>query len=56
MKVGTSPEFEIALYTIIYFCSGQKTHLKFANIEVTFECFRMVRDGRKVIATLFPTV
>lgn len=51
-----SPEFEIALYTIIFLCGSQKTKVSFSNIEVEFECFKMKREGRTVMGTLFPSV
>ena len=52
--VGLSPEFELAMYTIVFLCSGKSTQLRFANLDVTLECFKMDREGRKVIATLYP--
>lgn len=54
--IGLSPEFEIALYTIIFLCGGSKTTVEFANIQITFECFKMERNGKTVIATMFPSI
>lgn len=56
LKIGLSPEFELALYTIIFLCGRQKTRVQFANLDVEFDCYKMQREGRQVIGTLFPTL
>lgn len=54
--VGVSPEFEIALYTIVFLCGRNKSRLRFGNIEMSIQCFKMERENRTVLATLFPDV
>jgi hypothetical protein len=56
IKVGVSPEFEIALYTIIFLCGRNNNRLRFGNVEISIMCFKMERENRTVIATLFPSV
>lgn len=54
--MGVSPEFEIALYTIIFLCSEKTvTKLQFANMNINFKCFKMNRDGENVLATIYPS-
>ena len=55
IQIGVSPEFEIALYTIVFLCSGQKTQLEFAGMKFGIQCFKMERDGSQILATLFTT-
>ncbi|RNA22206.1 poly(U)-specific endoribonuclease-B-like [Brachionus plicatilis] len=54
--IGFSPEFEIALYTIVFLCGEKKTRLNFANLDVIFECYKMERNDKEVLATIYPTV
>ena len=54
--MGLSPEFEIALYTILYLCGGQKNQIEFGNIRLNIEVYKMQREGRNVLATLFPSL
>ncbi len=53
LQIGVSPEFEMALYTILFLCSGQKTKLEFAGMKFAVQCFKMERDDDVVMATLF---
>jgi poly(U)-specific endoribonuclease len=44
--IGTSPEFELALYTILYFCSTDNhTDVTIAGQDVVLACFKMGRHG-----------
>jgi hypothetical protein len=43
----------MALYTILFLCSGQKTKLEFAGMKFAVQCFKMERDDDVVMATLF---
>ena len=44
--IGTSPEFELALYTILYFCSTDShTDVTIAGQDVVLACFKMGRHG-----------
>ena len=44
--IGTSPEFELALYTILYFCSADRhTDVTIAGQDVVLACFKMGRHG-----------
>lgn len=50
--IGTSPEFELALYTILYFCaSGSHTDVSIAGQDVILTCFKM---GRGALGTCHP--
>ena len=50
--IGTSPEFELALYTILYFCSSEShTDVKIAGQDVVLICFKM---GRSALGTCHP--
>ncbi len=55
LQIGVSPGFEIALYTIVFLCSGQKTQLEFAGMKFGIQCFKMERENSKILATLFTT-
>ena len=49
--VGTSPEFEVALYTIIFLCaSEEETHLNINGQNVTIKCYE--HDGN--LGTAYP--
>jgi hypothetical protein len=52
--MGVSPEFEIALYTILYLCGSETNKLNFANMNISFYCFKMQRYGKPVLATVYP--
>ena len=50
--IGTSPEFELALYTILYFCSPEShTDVTIAGQDVVLICFKM---GRSALGTCHP--
>ena len=50
--IGTSPEFELALYTILYFCSSEShTDVTIAGQDVVLICFKM---GRSALGTCHP--
>ncbi len=50
--VGTSPEFEIALYTLVHLMDqGDKVPLQIADYEVEIHCFP---HGRYGIGTAYP--
>lgn len=50
--VGTSPEFEVALYTLIYLMNeGSKVPLQIADYELEIHCYRLRGQG---IATAYP--
>ena len=39
--IGTSPEFEVALYTIMFLCAPlQKTDLTIAGLNVVITCYK----------------
>ena len=39
--IGTSPEFEVALYTIMFLCAPEeKTDLTFAGMNVVVTCYK----------------
>ncbi len=53
-QLGVSPEFEIALYTIIFLCEAdQITHTRFANMKVAFHCYKIQRNYRTVLSTIY---
>ena len=49
--IGTSPEFEMALYTLVFLSEkGEKVQLQIADYEVEVHCFRHGRG----IGTAYP--
>ena len=54
LKIGVSPEFEVALYTILFLFGTENTKLNFANMSIAFHCFKLQRNGKSVLATVYP--
>eukprot|EP00667_Euglena_gracilis_P014698 EG_transcript_15248 len=52
--IGTSPEFEIALYTLCFTLGEERTRLEVAGYPVTIVCHPIQRGGRAYIGTVFP--
>ena len=39
--IGTSPEFEMALYTLVFLCCpGEKVYLSFCDMSVLITCYK----------------
>lgn len=57
MFVGTSPEFELALYTICYFARPGKTcNVKLNSRDVRIKTHFFTRNGKRYIASAFPNI
>uniref|UniRef100_A0A061QJ22 Poly-specific endoribonuclease-b-like n=1 Tax=Tetraselmis sp. GSL018 TaxID=582737 RepID=A0A061QJ22_9CHLO len=52
MFVGVSPEFEFALYTLLYYCGGEDNVVRLGDLEVNVKVYRLDRIG--CISTAFP--
>ncbi|CAD7700733.1 unnamed protein product, partial [Ostreobium quekettii] len=53
--IGTSPEFEMALYTLCFLAGGEENLIDIEQYDVMIKCYRMGRD-RDQIGTAFPEV
>lgn len=53
--IGTSPEFEIALYTMCFFTGGDKDNLKCGPYNVEVTCYKYTFRGKTHIGTSFPS-
>ncbi|XP_002964623.2 poly(U)-specific endoribonuclease-B [Selaginella moellendorffii] len=49
--IGVSPEFELALYTLCFFCGDEDNHLVLGSYGVNVKCYRY---GRNRIGSVFP--
>ncbi|GFR44250.1 hypothetical protein Agub_g5452 [Astrephomene gubernaculifera] len=54
--VGTSPEFELALYTLIFLCNPQqdKTFLELGPYDMNVVCYRIRSKYGDKVATAYP--
>ncbi|PNH03929.1 Poly(U)-specific endoribonuclease-B [Tetrabaena socialis] len=53
--VGTSPEFELALYTMCFLCGeGEKTFLEIAQYDLNVVCYRISSKYGDKVATAYP--
>jgi len=39
--IGSSPEFEFVLYTLIFFCGQEENDLEIGGYAVKIKCFKM---------------
>jgi Endoribonuclease XendoU len=53
MFVGTSPEFELALYTLCFFCGHEENRVRCGPYDLTVKCHRMYGNDNRV-GTCFP--
>ena len=57
-QIGVSPEFEMALYTLCFFCGEEKNIVQLGPYAVEVTCYRWPahpRSGQRAyIATSFP--
>lgn len=57
MFVGTSPEFELALFTVCYFVRpGAQCPAVIAGKSVPIQTHYMSRQGRRYVATAYPDI
>ena len=53
--IGTSPEFELAMYTILYYCSTERhTDVTIAGQHVILACFKMGQHGLGTCHPILP--
>lgn len=53
--IGTSPEFEIALYTICFLQQQEKSIVNCGPYRVEITCYKYTSRGKNYIGTCFPT-
>lgn len=53
--IGTSPEFEIALYTMCFLAGEEKTIVKCGPYRMELTCYKYTSRGHKYIGTSFPS-
>lgn len=57
MFVGTSPEFEIALYTVCFYARpGARCPVKLNGKNVNIQTHYMNRLGNRYVASAFPDI
>ena len=54
--VGASPAFEIALYTMMYLASGEKTRVTLDGIDVTINVHRIHTPSGDKLSSSFPVM
>lgn len=55
MFIGTTPELEIALYTLCFFTRPNKgCQLSFGGIKFYVQTYILQNNGKKFIGTAFP--
>lgn len=53
--IGTSPEFEFALYTLCFYCGGEVNHIELGEYQVKLTCHKWNQGHRTYVATSFPS-
>ena len=53
--IGTSPEFEIALYTICFLVGEEKSIVKCGPYRMELTCYKFTSQGKNYIGTSFPS-
>ena len=54
--IGTSPQFELALYTLIFLAGEEKNILKCGPYAVEVTAFKYTSHGKNLIGSVFPSV
>jgi|TARA_B110000208_G_scaffold170193_1_gene211540 hypothetical protein len=52
--IGVSPEFEFALYTMMFMCGEEKNDVEIGGYKVRVTCYSMGRAPHLKIGTCFP--
>jgi len=52
--IGASPEFEIALYTLMFLASGEETEVVFGGTTVVLHCFKINTRAGQFLGTCYP--
>lgn len=52
--IGTSPEFELALYTLCFLTGHEENRVKVGSYDVKVVCHPIQRAGRTYIGTVYP--
>lgn len=53
--IGTSPEFEIALYTLLFYCGEEVNRVEVGDYNVKVTCYKWKQGSKTYIATTFPS-
>ena len=53
--IGTSPEFELALYTLCFFLGEEKNVVFVGPYKVEITCHKWTQRGKQFISTSFPS-
>lgn len=54
MFVGTSPEFEVALYSMVFLLSSERTNVQIDNYDLCIRAYRIASQYGDKIGTCFP--
>ena len=52
--IGVSPEFELALYTLMFLCGEEENDVEIGGYKVRVTCYSMGRKLNLMIGTSFP--
>lgn len=53
--IGTSPEFEFALYTLCFYCGDEESHVTLGEYQVKLTCHKWNQGHKMYVATSFPS-
>ena len=54
--IGTSPEFEFALYTLLFYLGREDTEFTVEDIRVNIKVYDIFRNGERKIGSAFPAI
>jgi poly(U)-specific endoribonuclease len=54
--IGTSPEFEVSLYTLLFFLKRENTELVVDDIRLNIKVYDYYKNGERELGSAFPEI